>query len=51
MKPPLLSDRECTLKESDLERQIAEYLALDGWYRGRTERMKQCFFARPARVS
>ena len=36
MKPPLLSDRDLsrqiTLKESDLERQIADYLALDGWY-------------------
>jgi hypothetical protein len=32
MKLPLLSDGECTLKESDLERQIAEYLALDSWY-------------------
>ena len=36
MKPPLLSDRDLsrqiTLKESDLERQIAEYLALDSWY-------------------
>jgi hypothetical protein len=36
MKLPLLSDRDLsrqiTLKESDLERQIADYLALDSWY-------------------